>query len=383
VTRGRLPVAALLVSWLGGAAPSVASPRGANVLILDHGPPGRPFSIEMHGAFRAALGPATGSAVSIYEETLDLERFPGEAHVLALRRFLAEKYRERPPDVIAAHGDPALRFVAEWRDPPWPAPAVVFATASEATARASHETAAATGVVVDPDIEATLRAALALLPETEEVAIVASADPSVPVVEAALARIAGRVRVTRLVDLSLEETRRRLAALPPTAIVYYSQVTLDREGRGLFGREALEELAAASRRPIFSRYGTYLGYGIVGGSLLQPEVVGREMAGVVARVLAGTPAARIPVEEIQANRLLFDARQLKRFGLDESRLPPGSEVRFREPTLLEEHRGAVVTAAVLLSVQAGLIVALAAAVQRRRMAQRQLRLLGGRILTAQ
>ena len=41
---------------------------------------------------------------------------------------------------------------------------------------------------------------------------------------------------------------------------------------------------------------------------------------------------------------MFDWRQLQRWGIDESRLPPGSEIRFRVPTVWElygllHHRG--------------------------------------------
>jgi signal transduction histidine kinase len=300
-----------------------------------------------------------------------------------VRTFLAGKYRDRPPDVIVAIADPAIRLVLDWPDAPWPGCPLVFAAANRATVNAALASGRAAGVVVTLDAEGTLRAALALVPGADEVVVVAGRDIYLPLVERAIAGLGRPLRVTRLVDLPLEETRQRLAGLPPTSFVYYSQITVDGEGRGLFGRRSLEELAPASSRPIFSHYGTFLGHGIAGGSLLDAEVVGRETAGLARLLLAGArPSAIAPVTS-RSNRLRFDWRELQRFGLDEGRVPPGSEVLFRTPSLLEAHRGAVMTAAVLLTVQAGLIVALAAAVQRRRMAQRKLRLLSGRILTAQ
>ncbi|HYN03878.1 MAG TPA: histidine kinase, partial [Vicinamibacteria bacterium] len=153
--------------------------------------------------------------------------------------------------MIVALGDPAVRLVLSWRDQPWPDPPVAFAVADEAVARAARETGRATGVVVCFDVEGGLRAALALLPDTEEVVLVAGGDPFLPLAERALQALGGRVRVTRLVDVSLAEARRGLAELPPRSFVYYTQINLDRDGRGFFGRRALEELAPVSRRPIF------------------------------------------------------------------------------------------------------------------------------------
>ena len=55
---------------------------------------------------------------------------------------------------------------------------------------------------------------------------------------------------------------------------------------------------------------------------------------------------------------IFDWRELERWGIPESRLPPGSVVRYRAPSLWQEHKGAVLSAVGVLAVQSLLIVAL-------------------------
>jgi signal transduction histidine kinase len=171
--------------------------------------------------------------------------------------------------------------------------------------------------------------------------------------------------------------------LPPDSLILYTQIARDGAGRRYFGRQALELLAPAANRPIFSNSGTYLGHGIVGGSLLEAGAFGREMAGMVLHVLDGTPAAAIPVAESRAVRLLFDERQLRRWGIDERRLPAGSEVRFRSPSLLRDYRGTMNALAAALAIQAALIAALLVQMRRRRAAEAQLRDLSGRVLTGQ
>ncbi len=260
---------------------------------------------------------------------------------------------------------------------------IVFAATNDATAREAARAGLATGLVVRVDAAATLQAAFALLPETEEIVLVAGSAANLGGVDRALEALGDRVRVSRLVDLSLDELRHRVTRLPDRSVIVFGEVARDVRGRGFFGRQVLNQISPLANRPIFSMFATFLGHGIVGGSLLEPEAVGRELAGVAARVLSGTPAEAIPVTDSQATRFLFDARQLRRWGLDEARLPAGSEVRFRERSVFEEYRNLIIGVAVLLVVQAALIAALLLEVQRRRRAQARSRQLSARILSAQ
>jgi C4-dicarboxylate-specific signal transduction histidine kinase len=75
-------------------------------------------------------------------------------------------------------------------------------------------------------------------------------------------------------------------------------------------------------------------------------------------VLRGAPPATIPVSDFDANLLLFDARQLWRWGLDPSRLPPGAIVRWREPSPWREYQGTVLSVSAIGAVLIGLVVGL-------------------------
>ena len=55
---------------------------------------------------------------------------------------------------------------------------------------------------------------------------------------------------------------------------------------------------------------------------------------------------------------IFDWRELQRWGIPESRLPPGSVVRYRGPSLWQAYRGTVLSAVGVLAVQSLLIVGL-------------------------
>ena len=70
---------------------------------------------------------------------------------------------------------------------------------------------------------------------------------------------------------------------------------------------------------------------------------------------------------------MFDWRQLQRFGISESRLPPGSEVRFREFGLWERYRWQMIAIFFALLLQAALIAWLLFEHHRRRIAEMKLR----------
>jgi signal transduction histidine kinase len=70
---------------------------------------------------------------------------------------------------------------------------------------------------------------------------------------------------------------------------------------------------------------------------------------------------------------MVDWRQLKRWNISESRLPPGSEVRFREFSLWEQYRWQIIAVLAILLAQATMITWLVLEQRRRRIAEAKLR----------
>ena len=79
---------------------------------------------------------------------------------------------------------------------------------------------------------------------------------------------------------------------------------------------------------------------------------------------------------------VYDWRELERWSIDEARLPPGSQIRFKPPSIWEEHRIAVIATTTALVLQGALIAALLLQRARRRRAEREAEGLAGRLVTA-
>ena len=76
---------------------------------------------------------------------------------------------------------------------------------------------------------------------------------------------------------------------------------------------------------------------------------------VALRILGGEKPATITTPVLQYGPAKYDWRQLQRWGTSESRLPPGSEIQFREATTWEKFRREIVLGAAILLIQAVLI----------------------------
>ncbi len=148
---------------------------------------------------------------------------------------------------------------------------------------------------------------------------------------------------------------------------------MDGAGAVYGDKEPLKRIYEVANAPIFSFDQSYFNGEIVGGPMFSPAEGARPTAAVAVRMLGGEKGSDIKVPPIDFSAPKYDWRQLQRWNISESRLPPGSEVLFREPTVWQRYSWqiALITAVILL--QAGLISALLNAHRRRHLAEVQSR----------
>jgi len=152
-----------------------------------------------------------------------------------------------------------------------------------------------------------------------------------------------------------------------------SSYQVDGAGRRFHGIDLVPHVSNAANRPVFTPLGLALGRGVVGGSILEFEDIGRDAGMLASRLIRGAPPPGAPVPSYATSAPRFDGRQLARWHLDERRLPEDSQVIFRQPTLWEEYGWHVAGAVGLIGAQAALIAMLLVQRQRRREAQAALR----------
>jgi signal transduction histidine kinase len=99
-----------------------------------------------------------------------------------------------------------------------------------------------------------------------------------------------------------------------------------------------------------------------------PELIGQKTAQLVLRILNGEDASKIAFAKV-LSPLIFEWPALRRFGISETMLPAGSEVRYRQLTVWEQYLWQIVLIAAVLMIQTILIVRLVHENRRRRNAE--------------
>ena len=171
----------------------------------------------------------------------------------------------------------------------------------------------------------------------------------------------------------LEEILKAVASLPPHSAIFFQQLAVDGAGAVYGDKEPLKRIYEVANAPIFSFDETYFNGEIVGGPMFSPAEGAQPMAAVAVRMLGGEKASGIKVPPIGFSAPKYDWRQLQRWNISESRLPPGSEVLFREPTAWERYSWQIALIIAVILLQAGLITALLREHRRRQFAEVQSR----------
>jgi hypothetical protein len=91
------------------------------------------------------------------------------------------------------------------------------------------------------------------------------------------------------------------------------------------------------------------------------------------RILKGETPHDIKISPVGLATPEYDWRQLQRWGINESLLPPGSQVYFRDPSVLETYRWQIALIFALVPLQGGMITILLHERRRRHLAEVQTR----------
>ena len=336
--------------------------RSPRVLILHPYDERLPATVIVGETARNRLLEATAGKIDLFSEFLDLSRFPEKSHIDRMARYLAEKYADHRPDVIIAVGEAATSFIVNHRDRIAPEAKIIFCCYDSASKM--NLPSDVVGVFSELDITKILEMARGLQPNARHLFIIGGSstfDRSwLASARADLAVPAKDYETTYLDDLTIDEFVERAAHFPADSIVLFLTVAMDRTGRNFIPRQALEQIAATASAPIYGPYDTYIGHGVVGGNAVTFESIGRTVAGIAVDALAGKPIANIDVPQTY----FVDARQLKRWGLSENALPPGTVLSFKEKTLWEEHWQAILGVLAVVALQGIVITGLL--IERRR-----------------
>jgi len=289
--------------------------------------------------------------------------------------YLKALNADQPPDLILSIGAPAANFVQRHRKDLFPTTPMVFSAVERRRVDFQSLTEHDTVVASSNDDIIFFENILHVLPLTKTISVVVGASPNETFWREELRRttapLAGRVQIRYYNELSFEDILKDAAALPPHNALFWLFMNVDGAGVAHESNSALLRLAAVANAPIFSHDGPFFGDGVVGGPMQSITLLSKATADVALRILDGEKPADIKPTFVKPAPPIFDWRQMQRWGIAESGLPPGSAIAFREPTIWERYWWQVVLTVTIILVQAGLIFVLLTEHRRRQFAEVQ------------
>ena len=242
--------------------------------------------------------------------------------------FLRKKYAGTQIDAIVAVRSPALKFLLQRRDQFLPGVPVVHVSISTQELAGMELPRDVIGVPVELQPEKTIELALRLHPGARRVVVITGTSEFDRGWEALLRRafkpLEGRVEFEFWVGMPLAEILDRVRRLPADSIVYLPGLRQDGTGQRLVPQEVATQIVSISPVPVYGNASNFREVGTMGGYIAPIEEIARQAGQLVARLLRGEKPEALAVPAAVPNAYILNMHQLRRFGFDESAIPPGA-----------------------------------------------------------
>jgi len=301
-----------------------------------------PITQQWDRGIRSSLQAELKQPVTIDVEYVDSDRLGGKEAIEKWFELLLLKYTATPPDLIIPVFDPTAVAFANHAQDLFPRADVVFCSINhrtQASLKIDHRTA---GVTYQIDFCKTLDLAKQVLPKLKKVIVVCgSSRENLALLDEFKREVQENgvadkdaVQIEDWIGLPIEEMCEQARRLPEHSAILYLVHDRDRNGRSyITPQEVVSQLADASAVPVFGLYDTLIGSGVLGGVMAPVEMQGKKAGSVAAQILNGKSPADLSFSGTGDNPTLFDSRQLERWHIDESQLPDGTQIMFRQQTL--------------------------------------------------
>ncbi|MGA3317966.1 MAG: ABC transporter substrate binding protein [Candidatus Korobacteraceae bacterium] len=333
------------------------SPPAKNVLILFSFSERKLLDIEL---LKSNVRAHLSVPVNFYVEYMESQRFESRDYQKSLSESLRVVYAKEKLDLVIVVAYPALQFAVEFRDRIFPGVPIVFMWVAPGRIEGRKLWPDVTGITVREDVQGTLDLALRLNPGTKNIAVVTGSSEFesywLALTHQELGLYANQLNVIDLVGLQTDQLLRQVPMLPPHTVVFF-QLIPQESSQVVVG--TYDVLAAVSQRfPTYCIHNYCFDHGAIGGSYADFDEQAVQAGALAARVLSGEKPENIPVIHGSHARPQVDWRQLRRWNIPESALPPGTIVLYRQPTVWERYERYIVAGLVLIALQTFLIIGL-------------------------
>lgn len=353
-----------------------ASPIEKEILIMLPHTPDFPAHATFREGLKIGFQQDSQFKIKYSYEYLGLANYVNDESYLAdTAKYFQAKYMKRQPDLIIAGGELAHFFTMHGNAM---FPGVPIILPLNRSGMLDREVLARFGFIRWSDAnfyERNIEIILQTRPFTQKIYIVVGDSDEerriVGQLERVISQYDQKIEFSVMNKLSSEQMLKPIRNAGEDSAVLFIRWTTDAEGENFIPAQVLQRICREAKIPVYATSVHLLGSGIVGGFLRDFEMTGRNMAELGLRALHGEKISGI-YESVLPVQYAFDWRQLKKWGIDQDKLPQNSKIEYREYSAWELYKSYIIGAIVLIILETGLVFALLINLVRRRKAENEL-----------
>ncbi len=359
---------------MGAGAPQAAETSHKRVLILYSFNNNTPTQQLIASGINEVIKSNNLRSADFVHEYLDIAPPKYPEHRAKLAELLLQKYSGQQFDLIVAYSTEALSFLlSEGIELSPGSPCIaMFAAVKQEIGQTDRKV---THIPTELDPRGTLELGLALFPETRKVLVVSGVAAVDKVFETKartdFAFWQGKLEFDYTSQRPVAELMKEVTQLPPHTLLIFTNVASDVTGKNFIPRDLVKTLASISNAPVLSMISTQIDTGVVGGAMINMELVGEMIGQSMVALASGKPIAL----ELASGfiRPMVNWAQIERWGVDPDRIPAQTVVVNRPLTLWGQYKAEVTTAILVILTLSALTIALVFQNRRRKLAEMSVR----------
>lgn len=294
-----------------------------NVLYLNSYNLGYTWSDSINKGIEKAL---TKKNVNLYIECLDAKRF-GQTHFNTFTTYLQKKYENIKFDAIITSDNDALDYVEQFGIKLYPKIPVVYCGIKNPEDY-NFEGYPIYGFIESTDPMKTIGVLIKLNPKAKSLLFITDNTTTGTVIKRDydnIRKLYPSVKMNFISDIDKNELLNIIKKGDEGDIVYLLRINRDKHGNLLDYMDFFQEIAKKSPKPVFADEEAIIGKGVVGGKANRGFTQGY-CAGELAFNLLKNPEKIVAHVNKVEDEYIFDHKQLVRFNIDKSNLPPESVI---------------------------------------------------------
>lgn len=263
---------------------------------------------------------------AFYIEYLDWKKYPTQKNIENMYANLRYKYGSKPIDLIVATDDKALELAIDYRQEQLKNIPIVFTGVSQDSFKLlSNDEENITGVIENIDLEPTIQIAKLLKPDFNKIYTIHDFTESGIAmnkeVSSTVKSIDASLNCIALPPMAVDDIIASVKELPSDSIVLITTFYRDAQGLIVENSEFASLISKYSNVPVFSLYDFYLGYGVIGGAVLQGSKQG-ELAAKLANDYFDDKELKslTPVVDPKTE-VIVDYNEITKYKVDINKLP--------------------------------------------------------------